>query len=211
MQSGPATHPVPGLPSPTQAPPLQWLPCAHAAFDEHVVAQPAPLQRNAPQDTVVAPTQWPPPSQWPAVVPVPFRHDGPEHTAVAPHFSQAPPWHRPSVPQLASEVAAHLPRGSSIPSTALLHVPSAPPVRAAEQAWQAPAHAWSQQTPSTQKPLLQSAPIVHAAPWAAPPAPPEPEVAAPPPELEDDMLVVVAAPPPLLEVVLVAPPVPSSE
>ena len=85
--------------------------------------------------------QLPPPSQRPAVVSVPLRHEGPEHVASAPHRSQTPPWHRPSVPQAACAVTAQRPRGSVAPLIALLHVPSVPPVKIPAQASQAPAHA----------------------------------------------------------------------
>jgi hypothetical protein len=46
----------------------------------------------------------------------------------------------------------------------LPQAPEAPPVFAAEQAWQLPPHAVLQHTPSTQLPELHSLPAVHMEP-----------------------------------------------
>ena len=59
---------------------------------------------------------------------------------------------------------AHSLSGSA-PSAMVPHAPSAPlPFFTAEHAWHAPAHAASQQTPSTQKPETQSLESAHASP-----------------------------------------------
>jgi hypothetical protein len=105
--------------------------------------------------------------QTPCVVWEPLLHEASTHTAVAPHFSQPPPWHLPSVPHVAGGVEAHRPRGSVVPFVTLVQAPSAPPVNDAEQAWQAPAHAVSQQKPSTQKPLWHWSATAQEAPCGA--------------------------------------------
>jgi hypothetical protein len=53
----------------------------------------------------------------------------------------------------------------AVPTTADAHVPLAPPVSAAEQAWQVPVHAPLQHTPSTQKPLAHWSVALHVAPF----------------------------------------------
>ncbi len=55
----------------------------------------------------------------------------------------------------------------SVPAVTSPQVPFAPPVLAAEQAWQVPPHAVLQQTPSTQLPLEHWLLPVHAEPWAS--------------------------------------------
>lgn len=88
--------------------------------------------------------------------------------------AQAPPWQVPLVPQVLVAVVAHRPRGF-IPLVAVLHVPFAVLLSAAEQAMQVPVHAVLQQTPSAQKPLAHWSTAVHAVPlvslrthaWAA--------------------------------------------
>jgi hypothetical protein len=61
---------------------------------------------------------------------------------------------------------AHAPFGL-VPSMTFAHVPFAPPVFAAVQAWHAPPHATSQQTPSTQNVDWHSLPEVHDEPFAS--------------------------------------------
>jgi hypothetical protein len=161
------------LPSwPLKPPPQHWtappVVSAQVWYDPTVTAlaftQP-PSQQKAPEAQLeIVPLHTPAPSQAPAVVAVP-----PEHTLHAVpegQRSHAPALHLPSVPQLAEAVAAQSPRGSVLPSVALAQVPFAPPVRAAEQAWQAPAQAVSQQKPSTQEPLRHWSAAAHAAPFA---------------------------------------------
>ena len=105
----------------------------------------------------------PAPSQARAGVSVPPEHDAAAHTLPAGQSRHAPARHVPSVPQVDAAFAAQRPRGSAVPSVTVPQAPSAPPVSAAEQAWQAPAHAVPQQKPSTQKPLAHWSPAVQAA------------------------------------------------
>jgi hypothetical protein len=109
---------------------------------------------------------------------VPELHDALAHTVEGPQSSQAPPWHLPSVLQLVALVGAQSPRGSDVPSVALLQAPSVPPVSAAEHASQAPAHARSQHTPSMQNPVAHAVPVEQGVPTAAPPVPLELELPA---------------------------------
>jgi hypothetical protein len=72
------------------------------------------------------------------------------HVVPLAHSSHAPaPLHTPSVPQLVAALAAHSFCGS-VPTTTAPHTPLVPPVCAAEQAMQVPAHGVLQQNPSTQ-------------------------------------------------------------
>jgi hypothetical protein len=141
------------------------LPAAHSAFETHIVKQAVPLQRKAPHDTVVAPVQVPLPSQTPGVVCIPAAHE-----ALAPHAvpegqsSHAPVWHLPSRPQVEATLEEQSARGSGRPSIAAAQTPAAAPVSEAAHAWQAPEHAFSQQKPSTQKPLWHWASAVHVEP-----------------------------------------------
>jgi len=64
------------------------------------------------------------------------------------------------------EAAAQLLSGS-VSVLTLEHVPLAPTLSAAEQAWHVPAHAVSQQKLSTQLPLLHVLPPAHAVPFTA--------------------------------------------
>jgi hypothetical protein len=99
----------------------------------------------------VAPApQVPAPSHARAAVSVPPAHDAVAQTVPEGQSRQLPLVHLPSVPQVEAAVAAQTPRGSAEPSITAPHVPSVPPLSAAEHAWQAPVHAVEQQTPSTQ-------------------------------------------------------------
>ena len=69
----------------------------------------------------------------------------------------------PFVEHFALPRSLHVPRGSAFPATIGVHVPSD---ATSEQLRQAPVHAVSQQTPSTQKLLAQSAFARHALPGA---------------------------------------------
>ena len=95
--------------------------------------------------------------------------DAATHTVVASHCRQAPdPLQKPSVPQVDGAVAAHSLSGSVPPVTGL-QSPFVWPVLALEHAWHAPPHADSQQTLSTQLPLLHSPPTAQVVPlgfWA---------------------------------------------
>ena len=84
------------------------------------------------------------------------------HTVAAGQSAHAPAWHVPLVPQLDAAVTTHRPRGSSTPFVAGAQVPFVPPLSAAEHAWQAVAHAVSQQKPSTQNPLWHWSAALHA-------------------------------------------------
>ena len=77
------------------------------------------------------------------------------------YLRQAPaPSHRPSLPQLVAPSSAHSLPGSVPPGTGE-QVPSLPVML---HAWQAPAQALSQQTPSTQTPFAHSPGAVQSAP-----------------------------------------------
>jgi hypothetical protein len=101
--------------------------------------------------------------------------------------AQAPAWHVPSAPHVVAAVTGQSARGSALPLLAAAQVPSAPPVFAAEHAWQALPHAVSQHTPSTQNPLWHAAAVAQAAPGA--PLEPEDEVLLVD-ALEDEVLLV---------------------
>jgi hypothetical protein len=77
------------------------------------------------------------------------------HTVVTGYFWQPPaPSHRPLVPHDGAPMSLHMPRGSVLPMTMGVHFPRD---AASEQLRHAPAQGMSQQTPSTQLPLWQSA------------------------------------------------------
>jgi len=91
-------------------------------------------------------------------------HMAAAHILVFPHLAHAPPEaHRPVLPQFVPVAAGH--RASEVPEVTLVHVP-VEPLRL--QAWQAPAQAELQHTPSTQfaAVLMQSADVLHMAPCA---------------------------------------------
>jgi hypothetical protein len=64
----------------------------------------------------------------------------------------------------------HCPAGAAVPAVMLEQTPSAPPVRALEQAWQVPLHAELQQKLFTQKPRAHWVPRVQGVPLAPPSA-----------------------------------------
>jgi hypothetical protein len=92
----------------------------------------------------------------------------------------------PVCPQEFWACAAHSLSGSVLVAIGP-QVPSAPePFLVAVQAWQVPAHAEAQQTPSTQKVEAHSAPVPQAAPstfgvWHVPPAQTKPDAQSPAP------------------------------
>jgi hypothetical protein len=92
-------------------------------------------------------------------------HEAAVQTVPLGYFWQAPlPSQKPVAPQDAALWAAHSLSGST-PAAMRPQTPFTPePFLAAEQAWQSPVHAASQQRPSTQKPLAQSLGRVQAAP-----------------------------------------------
>ena len=110
----------------------------------------------APQEEAVAAWQVPAPSQVRGGVAFPALQVPPAQVVPAGQSAQAPaPLHIPVMPQLVASLPAHSLSGS-VPITIGAQVPSATLVLACEQAMQLPAHAWSQQRPSTQFPLTQS-------------------------------------------------------
>jgi hypothetical protein len=91
-------------------------------------------------------------------------HRPARHTVPFLYFWQAPaPSQRPSVPQLLAPWSLHLPRGSTALARVGVQVPRA---AALAQYWQSPVQAVLQQTPSTQKPLMQS--VAAAQVWPLP-------------------------------------------
>jgi hypothetical protein len=103
----------------------------------------------------------PPHTAW--AVAIPPTHDAAPHTVPLPGWvhafafvpSQEPPHADPSLAH-----AARAPCGWPETGT---QVPTEP---ATSQAWHCPSHAWSQQTPSVQKPLAQSDPVEQLPPEA---------------------------------------------
>ena len=81
-------------------------------------------------------------------------HVSAPHTVFTAYFAQPPaPSQRPFVPQEAAPWSLQMPRLSRLFAVTGVHVPR---VEASAQLWHAPAQAWLQQTPSTQKPDAQS-------------------------------------------------------
>jgi hypothetical protein len=121
----------------------------------------------APQsDPVVAAPHWFGATQTCAFATFPWQTLAP-HTVPSAHVSHLPaPSQEPSCPQPLAGWAAHSSSGS-VPAAMTSHCPfTPPPFFAALHAWQPPAHAEPQQTPSTQNPEPHSAPVLHAAPTA---------------------------------------------
>jgi hypothetical protein len=116
---------------------------------------------------VVAPdVQDPEPLHVDTAVWLPFAQEAAPQLVPAGQCSHAPLLHLPSVPQLEEAVAAQMPRGSTMPFTAVAQVPLAVPVNAAEHASQAALQAALQQNPSTQKPLWHWSGALHVPPFA---------------------------------------------
>ena len=165
MQSPPTAQAVPLFSCGTQWPAAQWLPAVQSAFDPQLVAHDAAPHMYAPQSEVAGVWQTPAPLQVLAGVNVVPLHIAAAQTVPATHRRQAPPpSQKPSRPQLDGRSAVHSLSGS-VPPTTGRHSPSACAVLAFEHAEQLPAHADSQQMPSTQLPLVHSAPLRHVAPW----------------------------------------------
>jgi hypothetical protein len=143
----------------------QKLPDAQSVSTAHWGHEKGPHDLGE-HEAVVPATHAPAPLQVEALVWVLPLHDWARQTVPEAQSWHAPLWHVPSVPQVAAAVAMHTPRGSAVPFVAVLQVPFTPPVRSAEQAWQAPVQATLQQTPSTQKPLVHWLLPVHVAPFA---------------------------------------------
>lgn len=90
-------------------------------------------------------------------------HFSPTHTVPTAYLRHPPaPSQRPSVPHDVAPWSLQTLRLSDVPAASGVHLPF---VDASEQLRQAPVQAWSQQTPSTQNPDLQSAAAVHVPPF----------------------------------------------
>jgi hypothetical protein len=160
--SAPQVAPIGFLP---QLPATQKLPVVQSLSLAHVVLHcPADPHMNGMQDWLAGAAQAPLPSQRPAKVRVVPVHPAVWQAMPAGYFSQLPaPSQVPSVPQLDAPVSWHLPRGL-VPRSAGMQLPIVPwPA----QVRQSPVQALSQQTPSTQKPDLQSCAAVQASPLAS--------------------------------------------
>src|SRR5262252_1750756 len=170
----PQVAPIGFLP---QLPALQLVGATQSASPAQMTMHLALLpQVNGAHDCAAGATHAPSPSQRDAacsIVPVQVCD---AQTVPEGYLLHAPvPSQTPSVPQLCGPVSSHSLRGS-VPRSANMHVPTAP-CRA--QLRQTSVQALSQQTPSTQNPLAQSAasrhdvPIDCRAPMSAPePSPP---------------------------------------
>ena len=89
-------------------------------------------------------------------------HFSTPHTVLTAYFEHPPaPSQRPFVPQEVAPWSLQMPRLSRLFAVTGVHVPR---VEASAQLWHAPAQAWLQQTPSTQKPDAQSEAIVQVPP-----------------------------------------------
>jgi hypothetical protein len=133
---------------------VHTFPEAQLASTVHWPKHLLPLHANGAQATASNPTQFPVASQAAAGLYTPFTHDSSAQMVVALYFRQAPaPSQRPSVPQVEAGWAMQVPRGSAAPAGADMQTPSDD---GSAQLRQAPLQAFSQQTPSTQKPLRHS-------------------------------------------------------
>lgn len=90
-----------------------------------------------------------------------MEQEGGTHSVPAGYLRHSPiPLHRPSFPQVDAPWLMHTPCGSGALATTIVHLPGVPMLHER----QAPAHEFSQQTPSTQKVLEQSLPRVQVCP-----------------------------------------------
>src|SRR5262245_47634012 len=175
---------------------MQRLPGEQSAFELHSVLHVIASQTYAPHDMLLAVPHMPEPLQTRAGVYVWPLHDWTTQVMPEAHLRQAPaPSHSPSFPQVDVASCMHSLSGSVPPVTGRQR-PFAWPVFAFAHAIQPAPHAVSQQTPSAQKPLAQSAAVVQEAPFAAASAPAS--IAPPvPAALVPAAPVVPAAPPPV--------------
>jgi hypothetical protein len=151
---------APGPRLPPQSPPTQKLPEAHWESLPQVVAQRLPLQPRWGAQLVAAGAAQRPALQvdWAVCVLAPASQRACAHTVPFGYFWQAPmPLHLPLSPQLAAPASLQMFLGSTALAGVGVHLP-----RALGRAhdWQAPAQAFSQQTPSTQEPLPHWSPLV---------------------------------------------------
>jgi hypothetical protein len=109
-------------------------------------------------------TQTPAPSHFAVARSEPVVHMGGVQVVPARYLRQAPaPSQKPSVPQVEAGEAEQSLRGL-VPGSANAHVPR---LFVAAQVWQVPVQAVSQQTPSTQWPLVQSPAPAQAVPFVS--------------------------------------------
>jgi hypothetical protein len=128
------------------------------------VPQTAPEHWYAPHDVAAPALHTPAPLQVDAVFTVEFAQPAGTQTVPAANLRHAPaPSQKPSSPQVEAADAEHSVRGF-VPGSANLHVPR---LSVAAQVWQVPPQALLQQTPSMQKPLVQSPAPPHAVPFAS--------------------------------------------
>jgi hypothetical protein len=196
-QSPAVAHAAPGgfgpqLPFTQAAPPTQSALLAQSARQ----ALPALLHMYGPQPSLVTAPHEPAPSQRPAWLTVDVEQDCARQIVPAAYSAHDPvPSHEPSRPQLAMPSSGQSLRGSA-PTGTLVHVPTLP---STAHDWQAPEQSERQQTPSEQKPLLQSPAVRHSPPASAsascprdgapavpverpsPPLPDAPNISPPPP------------------------------
>lgn len=164
--SVPFVHAPPFPIFPEHWPPEQ-KPLAQSASTVQVVLQAVAPHTNGAQGVVAPVVQVPAPLQAAAKVCEPDAHDGAPQAVPPAYLRQAPaPLQAPSLPHVAAPWSAQSLSGS-VAATTLPQIPFLPsPLRTREHAWQGPAQAESQHTPSTQKPLphwlatVQSAPPV---------------------------------------------------
>src|SRR6185503_6241764 len=161
-QSAAAAHAAPGgrgpqLPFTHAAPPAQSASLAQSPRQP----SPAALHMYAPHESAAALPHAPAPSQRAAWLTVEPAHDCARQIAPAAYSAHAPvPSQKPLRPQLATPSSGQSLRGSA-PTGTLVQVPTLP---STAHDWHDPEQSERQQTPSKQKPLLQSAASVQSAP-----------------------------------------------
>jgi hypothetical protein len=137
---------------------------AQAASLVQLVPQVSPEHWYAPHDVVTPALHVPAPSQVEAACIVALEQLGAWQTLPAAYLRQPPaPSQKPSVPQVEAGEAEQSLRGL-VPGSANAHVPR---LFVAAQVWQVPVQAVSQQTPSTQWPLVQSPAPAQAVPFVS--------------------------------------------
>jgi hypothetical protein len=165
-----AVHEPPAAARATHAPASQYVILGdwHASSKVHDGWQITPLESHARplgQEAGLLPMQAPLPSQRGAAVNSPLKHDERPQVVPAMDFSHVPPTAQlPVLPHGGTWL--HCPGGAEVPARNWAHVPSATPVCALVQPMHVPVHAWSQQTPSEQKPVEHWLAPVHGDPPA---------------------------------------------
>ena len=153
------------MPLSPHEPPLQMAGDAQSALVVHVARQAPGPQRNGKHDCACGVTHAPAPSHVEPDVNtvVVAGHVESLHAVPGLYVWQAPPWHRPFVPQAGAPRSMHLSAGSGASLGTFVQVPSVPP---SAHDVHAPAQAVSQQTPCAQKPVAHSVPAEHELPRA---------------------------------------------